>query len=313
MTGSGGPPREPLGYDKTYSVSAQAANGDGKATKAASSFTTVTPRTFTMPYLSPGAGSTVGVGEPIEVRFDESIEDKAAAERALSVTTKPAVGGSWHWFGDQLVHWRPMTYWKPGTKVTVKANVYGVHVGGEIYGQQDAGTSFTIGASRIATIDDRTHKMTVKVAGKVVRTIPVAMGKDRVIVTNGRTIDYETQSGVHLVTDKHRVKTMSSASYGVTDKKHPEYYEEKIEYATRISPDGEFLHSAPWSLWAQGKQNVSHGCVNMSPADATWVYQTFRQGDVVDIRNTNRRLPQAAGYDEWGIPWAEWWAGSALH
>ena len=304
---------EPLGYEKTYSVSAAASNADGEATRASSTFTTVVPRTFTMPYLFPGDGvSTVGVGQPITVRFDEPIADKAAAEKALSVRTKPAVAGSWHWFGDQNVHWRPKTYWKPGTKVTVKANVYGVHVGEDIYGQQDVASSFTIGPSRIATIDDNTHMMTVRISGKVVRTVPVAMGKDRAITINGQTIDYETQSGVHVVTDKHRVKKMSSASYGVTDKNHPEYYEENIAYAVRISPDGEFVHSAPWSVWAQGKQNVSHGCVNIAPHHAIWFYSTFSYGDIVDIRNTGRRLPQAPGYDEWGIPWSEWVAGSAL-
>jgi len=303
---------EPLGYDKTYSVNAQAANADGKATQAATSFTTLTPRTFTLPYLSPAPGSTVGVGQPIGVRFDEPIEDKAAAEKALTVTTAPAVAGSWHWFGDQLVHWRPRTYWRPGTKVTVRAKVYGVHVGDDVYGQQDVTSSFRIGTSKIATIDDRTKMMTVRISGRVVRTIPVAMGKDEQIVANGRTIDYLTQSGPHIVTEKYKVKKMSSASYGVTDKKDPNYYEEDIPLAVRISPDGEFVHSAPWSVADQGRRNVSHGCVNISPADAAWFYARFSYGDIVDIRNTGRALPQAPGYDEWGIPWSAWVAGSAL-
>jgi lipoprotein-anchoring transpeptidase ErfK/SrfK len=289
-----------------------AANADGKPTRAASTFTTVEPRTFTMPYLSPAPGSTVGVGQPIAVRFDEPIEDKAATEKALTVTTTPAVQGSWHWFSDQLVHWRPPTYWTPGTKVSVKAAVYGVHVGDDIYGQQDVATSFTIGPSRIFTINDRTHRGVVRINGKAVRTIPVAMGKDARVVVNGRTINYVTQSGPHVVAEKYPVKTMSSASYGVTDKKHPEYYEEKIPLAVRISPDGEFVHAASWSVADQGRRNVSHGCVNISPSHARWFYDNFSYGDIVDIRNTGRMLPQAPGYNEWGIPWAQWKAGSAL-
>lgn len=303
---------EPLGYDRTYSVNAVAANADGKPTRAASTFTTVEPRTFTMPYLSPSPGSRVGVGQPISVRFDEAIEDKAAAEKALTVTTTPAVQGSWHWFSDQLAHWRPPTYWKPGTKVTVKAAVYGVHVGDDIYGEQDVTTSFTVGPSKIATIDDRTKQMVVRISGKVVRTVPVAMGKDQRIVSNGQTINYLTQSGPHIVAEKYPMKKMSSASYGVTDKKNPNYYEEEIALAVRISPDGEFVHSAPWSVGDQGRRNVSHGCVNVAPAHAQWFYSNFSYGDIVDIRNTGRTLPQAAGYNEWGIPWAQWQAGSAL-
>ncbi len=303
---------EPLGYDRSYSVSAVAANADGRTTTATSEFSTVEPRTFTLPYLSPSPGSTVGVGQPITVRFDEPIADKAAAERTLTVTTTPAVQGSWHWFSDQLAHWRPPTYWRPGTKVTVKAAVYGVHVGNDIYGQQDVTMSFNIGRSKIATIDDNTKRMVVRIDGKVVKTIPVAMGKDQRVVVSGKTINYLTQSGPHIVAEKYPVKTMSSASYGVTDKEHPEYYEEKIPLAVRISPDGEFVHAASWSVADQGRRNVSHGCVNISPDNARWFYNNFSFGDVVDIRNTGRMLPQAPGYNEWGIPWAQWKAGSAL-
>ena len=305
---------EPLGYDKNYSVSATAENSDGVPTKGTSAFSTVKPRTFTLPSLFPGPDGpkTVGVGQPVTVRFDEPIEDKAAAEKTLTVTTSPQVAGSWHWFSDQVVHWRPKNYWAPGTKVTVKAAVYGVHVGDDVYGQQDVASSFTIGRSKIATVDDRTKQMVIKVDGRVVRTAPVSMGKDQRIVSNGKTINYLTQSGPHVVTEKHRVKIMSSASYGVTDKKNPNYYEEEIPLAVRISPDGEFVHAAPWSVWAQGKQNVSHGCINVAPVHAQWFFDNFSYGDVVDIRNTGRTLPFAAGYNEWGMPWSQWVAGSAL-
>jgi hypothetical protein len=72
------------------------------------------------------------------------------------------------------------------------------------------------------------------------------------------------------------------------------------------------VHSAPWSVWAQGKQNVSHGCVNISPANAQYFYNTFSWGDIVDIRNTGVEMPFAPTYDEWGVSWAKWTAGSAL-
>ena len=305
---------EPLGYDKSYSLAAVAANADGRTTRSSSAFSTVTPRTFTLPSLfpgGPGGPRTVGVGQPIQVRFDEAIADKAAAEKALVVTTSPHVDGAWHWFSDSEAHWRPQHYWTPGTKVSVKANVYGVAVGDGIYGQQDVSTSFTIGASKIFTINDKTHTGVIKINGKATRTVPVSMGRGGSVTVNGHTIYFTTQSGPHIVREKYPVKRMTSASYGLP-KDTPLGYDEKISLAVRISVDGEFVHSAPWSVWAQGKQNVSHGCVNVSPANAQYFYSNFSWGDVVDIKNTGVTLPFAAEADEWGASWAKWTAGSAL-
>jgi lipoprotein-anchoring transpeptidase ErfK/SrfK len=305
---------QPLGFDKHYSVAAVAANADGKTTKSASAFSTVTPRTFTLPYLFPGGPdgpSTVGVGQPIRVRFDEDIADKAAAEKALTVTTTPKVGGAWHWFSDREAHWRPMRYWTPGTKVTVKANVYGVAVGNGIYGQQDVSTSFKIGPSKIFTINDKTHSGVIKINGKTTKTVPVSMGRGGSYTVDGQTIYFTTQSGAHIVQEKYPVKRMTSASYGLP-KDTPLGYDEKISLAVRISSDGEFVHSAPWSVWAQGKQNVSHGCINVSPANARYFYDNFSWGDIVDVKNTGVDLPFAPTYNEWGVSWAKWTAGSAL-
>jgi lipoprotein-anchoring transpeptidase ErfK/SrfK len=305
---------EPLGYDKHYTLAAVAANADGRTTRSSSAFSTVTPRTFTLPYLfpgGPGGPSTVGIGQPIQVRFDEDIADKTAAEKALVVTTSPHVDGAWHWFTDREVHWRPQHYWKPGTRVTVKANVYGVAVGNGIYGQQDVSTSFTIGASKVFTINDKTHTGVITINGKATRNVPVSMGRGGSYTVGGQTIYFTTQSGPHIVKEKYPVKRMTSASYGLP-KDTPLGYDEKISLAVRISVDGEFVHSAPWSVWAQGKQNVSHGCVNISPANAQYFYSTFSWGDVVDIKNTGVDLPFAAEANEWGVSWAKWTAGSAL-
>jgi lipoprotein-anchoring transpeptidase ErfK/SrfK len=281
----------------------------------ASSFSTVEPRTYTLPYLSPGHGGskTVGIGQPISVRFDEPISDKAAAEKALTVTTTPHVDGAWHWFSDQVVHWRPRTYWTPGTRVTVKAAVYGLHVGDDVYGQQDVTSSFRIGPARVFTIDDRTHTGVVRINGKVVNPrVPVSMGRGGKTVVDGKAIYFTTQSGPHIVAEKYPMKQMKSESYGLP-KDSPLGYDEKIPLAVRISPDGEFVHAASWSVADQGVRNVSHGCVNISPENAKWFYGTFSYGDVVDIRNTGVDLPFAPGYNEWKVSWATWLRGSALN
>jgi lipoprotein-anchoring transpeptidase ErfK/SrfK len=303
---------EPLGYGKTYSVSATAANRDGKQVRASATFSTVTPVTYTLPYLFPGPTiKRVGVAQPITVHFDEAVTDRAAAERALHVISSPPTVGSWYWFSDQDVHWRPRTLWAPGTRVRVEAKVYGVNVGGDIYGQQDVSTSFTIGPARIATIDDHTHMMTVRISGKVVKRIPVSMGRGGCITVKAKQICFTTESGLHVVQEKYPIKEMNSESYGLP-KDSPLGYDEKIPLAVRISGGGVFVHSAPWSVWAQGHQNVSHGCVNISPENAQWFYNTFSYGDVVDIHNTGAQMRLYDKYGDWGLSWATWLAGSAL-
>ncbi len=298
-------PTEPLGYGRTYTLTAVAASGDRTA-EATSTFTTVQPANYTLPYLTPSANGVFGVGQPIVVRFDEHIRDRAAAVRALSVTTTPAQTGAWHWFGDMEVHWRPRQYWQPGTRVTVKADVYGVNFGQGLYGQADRAVSFTIGPSRIAIADARTRTMQVYIGGALVKTFPVSMGKGGTIVgSNGQTIDFWTRTGPHVVLDKEMTVRMTSASYGVP-KTDPNYYDELVHYAVRISDGGEYVHLRDWRLWNLGKVNDSHGCVNVGPGNAQWFYNTFGPGDIVETRGTPVRLDPRDGLGDWTISWSDW-------
>lgn len=303
---------EDLGYGKTYTLTASAKNADGKQTKTTSTFSTVTPGNFTMPSF--GAlenGGTFGVGMPITVHFDEPITDKAAAEKSLVVTTTPHVNGSWYWIDAQNVHYRGMKYWPPGTKVSVQAKVYGVSMGGGLYGQADKSVSFTIGRSQVAIINDAQHTMIVYINGKKYKTIPVSMGRGGSINVNGRTIDFWTRSGPHVVLEKYAVREMDSSTYGLPVDS-PLGYKEKIPLATRISGAGEYVHAASWSVGDQGERNVSHGCVNISPANADFFYNTFRYGDIVDIRGTGHALDLTDGLGDWTVSWLNWLKGSAL-
>lgn len=307
---------EVLGYGKTYTLTAVATNAAGAATRKVTTFTTVTPANYTMPSFGAlASGGTFGVGMPITLHFDEPIPDRAAAERRLQVDTTPGTTGAWHWIDAQNVHWRPKTapgkYWPAGTKVTVSANVYGVDLGNGLYGQADRQVSFTIGRSQIAVIDNASHTMAVYIDGKKVRTVPVSMGRGGAVSVNGRTIDFWTRSGPHVVLEKYQVKQMNSESYGLP-KDSPLGYDEKIPLAVRISGAGEFVHAAPWSVADQGRRNVSHGCVNISPTNAQWFYDTFRYGDIVDVHGTAKRLSLTDGLGDWTLSWSEWVKGSAL-
>ena len=302
---------EPLGYGRRYTVTA-AAQGGGRTARASSAFITVAPARLAYPsFYPPPSMRTVGVGQPLAVIFSSPVRDRAAAERALSVQTEPAVIGSWYWFDDRTVHYRPRQYWQPGTRITLRAGVYGVDLGGGLYGETDRETTLTIGRSKIAVIDDRTKQMVVHVDGKKVLTAPVSMGRPGSVTVNGKKISFRTQSGIHVAQEKYAVKQMSSATYGLpTDAALG--YDSRIPLAVRISNSGEFVHSAPWSVADQGRRNVSHGCVNLPPRAAEWFYRNFGYGDVVDIRNTGATLRADDGFGDWNIPWDRWTAGSAL-
>jgi len=317
---------EELGYNKTYTLTATGTGADGKQTQDSRTFTTLKPTNQTLPYLRANVGTllnggTFGVGQPIVVWFDEAIKDKAATEKTLSVTTEPHVDGAWYWFDSREVHWRPKAYWPANTKVKVDAKVYGHDLGGGLYGQEDRSASFTIGQSKIAIADSVTKRMKIYVGGTQVTSIagkdvtagiPVSMGKGGTEKTASGIVDFTTNSGPHVVTQKYDVYRMSSASFGITDKKSPNYYDADIKKAVRISGDGEFVHLADWNIPQQGKTNTSHGCINVAPVFINWFFDTFGAGDIVDVTGTNRHLDARNGLGDWVISWDQWLKGSAL-
>ncbi|MBA3797818.1 MAG: L,D-transpeptidase family protein [Geodermatophilaceae bacterium] len=293
---------ELLRYDATYSVAATAVNEDGAETAATGSITTVTPRTFTMPYLLPSQSmETVGVGMPIVVKFDEDIEDRAAVERRLAVTTTPSVVGSWYWFGDREVHYRPQEYWVPGTHVVVDVGVYGVHVGDNIYGQENQHLEFDIHDALVAQVDNSELTMRTYRNGVLEREMPTSLGKS----------GFSTPSGTYIVMQQDRYYTMDSSTYG-TPIDDPQGYRLEVEYASRISYSGIFVHAAPWSVGDQGVRNVSHGCLNVSTANAGYFYENFGWGDIVQVTGTDDALEPTDGLGDWNIPWERWILGSAL-
>ena len=282
-----------------------------------SAFSTVHPANLAMPYLQANSGmlladrDTYGIGQVVVVRFDEEVRDRGAAQRALTVVTDPPVDGAWHWFGDQEAHWRPRTYWKPGTSVTVRADVFGRNLGGGVYGQANAVASFTIGASRVAVADDLTHHILVYENGILVRDVPTAMGMHASTRgSHGEEVDFRTRSGVHVVLGNSYVTHMTSASFGV--KGGPFSYDENVYWTTHISYAGEYIHAAPWSVAQQGHSDASHGCLNVNTDNAIWFYHTFIPGDVVDVRNTGAPLEPTDGLGDWNLAWPDWVASSAL-
>ncbi|SCL30219.1 Lipoprotein-anchoring transpeptidase ErfK/SrfK [Micromonospora rhizosphaerae] len=302
-----------LAYGKTYSVTVSAADSAGALTQHTSSFSTVKPSGVASVTFQANAltalrdGGTYGVGLPVMVNFSKPVKNRAEAEQAMLVETTPAVEGRWRWIDSRNAHWRPAKYWTPGTKISVKINLFGRDLGKGVYGGADASTNFTIGPSRIAIADASTHRMKVYIDGRMVRDIPVSMGKGGTVVgADGKIVSYWTASGPHVVMTREPAHRMTSASYGIVDPKDPNYYDEVIKLCVRISYTGEFVHLADWNIGAHGRENTSHGCINVGPDHARWFYDTFRLGDVVDVRNTPRRMGLTDGVGDWTVPWDKW-------
>jgi lipoprotein-anchoring transpeptidase ErfK/SrfK len=320
---------EPLGYNKSYTITATGTGDDGKPVNDTRTFSTLKPGNFTLPYIRAFRnggplldGGTFGVGQPVVVQFDEPIIDRAAAVRSMTVTTDPPVEGAWRWVQDDEVHWRPKAYWTPGTKVTVVAKVYGIDLGQGMFGQEDRSATFTIGPSKIAIADHDTHMMNIFINGVDVSAsladtwdpgIPgptydhsagakISMGAQGAREASGAWFDMRTSSGPHVVMEKARVVKMRPA----LPKTDPLYYEEDVPYAVRITSSGEYVHWADWSVWDQGVRNVSHGCINMSPNDAIWFYNNFSYGDIVDVRNTGKPMDLTDGVGDWNMSWEDW-------
>jgi lipoprotein-anchoring transpeptidase ErfK/SrfK len=291
---------EPLGYNKQYTLSAEAL-GLGGVARNRMTFETQSPENLTMPYVMPNDGEVVGIGQPIAIRFDEDIPNRLAAQKAITVRTDPQVEGAFYWLNNREVRWRPAQYWKPGTKVAVAVNTYGVDLGDRLFGQENVTTRFSIGDEVIATADDNTKTMTVRRNGEVIKTMPISMGKDST----------PTDNGAYIIGDRYSHLIMDSSTYGVPVNS-PNGYRLEVDWATQMSYSGIYVHSAPWSVSSQGRTNVSHGCLNVSPSNAVWFYDNTKRGDIVEVVNTvGPTLSGTDGLGDWNIPWEQWRTGNA--
>jgi lipoprotein-anchoring transpeptidase ErfK/SrfK len=231
---------------------------------------------FAPPTFNPVNGSMVGVAKPIVINFQRPIADRPLAEQAVHVSSNPPVPGKFYWMSDTQLRWRPIDFWPAHATVDIDA-------GG-------TKSSFRTGDALVATIDDATHQMEVMRNGTLEKTIPVSLGKK----------GYETPNGTYYVLERFADIVMDSSTYGVPIDS-AEGYKLKVQDAVRISNSGIFVHGAPWSVNDQGKRNVSHGCPNISPANAQWFYDNFGTGDPVVVKNSVGTYNVNDGAQDWQL------------
>lgn len=287
-----------------YHLTVNGVGSDGATASLERDFTTtnLSLNEQTYPSVSPLGGETVGVGMPVIVRFDLPVRNHELYEQNMVVESSKPIDGRWAWFGDRSVHFRPRDYWPADTDVTVKVLVNSLPAGNGIYGQQDQVVKFHIGRKMVSYVDVNAHTLVVKQNDQVIRTIPVSTGDDK----------HRTRQGTKVIMEKLRKVDMDAATTGV-DSEDPGYYNLKdVEYAMRLTNSGEFLHAAPWSVGAQGRANVSHGCTGMSTENAKWLFETVKKGDPVEYSGSSRPIEEGNGWTDWNVSWDDWVGRSAL-
>lgn len=283
----------------TYTLAMTGTNPEGTKTTTKTTFRTdqLTLNEQTFAQLQPLKGSSVGVGMPVILTFDVPVKNKKEFQKHLSVTSSPKQTGTWSWFSDKEVHFRPKKYWKSGTKVSVTADLNGLDAGNGIYAQNSTSTSFTVGRSLVTKINLKSKKARVYIDGDLARTIPISAGKS----------GWTTRSGTKLILDKLPVTRMTNEMIGAE-----EDYDLKVKYAMRITWSGEFLHAAPWNSGNFGRVNASHGCVGMSTSNAAWLFKRVQIGDPVVTTGSSKGIEKGNGYTDWNVSWSQYKKGSAL-
>jgi lipoprotein-anchoring transpeptidase ErfK/SrfK len=209
--------------------------------------------------ITPASGQKVGVAMPVTVTFAQSITDRAGAERTISFSSPATPTGSFSWLNDRVVQWKPSGFWPAHSSIIVTA-------GG-------AKTSFETGTSTVGVADVNAHTFTVSIDGQVARQMPASMGKPK----------FPTPKGTFSALEKQSVVIMDSRTIGIP-LSDPEGYKLTVNNAVRVTWGGVYVHSAPWSVASQGNSNVSHGCINLSPDNAAWYYNTVNIGDPIIVQ-----------------------------
>jgi lipoprotein-anchoring transpeptidase ErfK/SrfK len=208
--------------------------------------------------IQPANGAVVGVAHPVIVTFTRPVTDRVAAERAIKIHAPNHIPGRFSWVDTSVVQWTPDGYWPAHSHVGVQVHALstGFDTGDEVLG--------------VASISE--HTFTVSINGEVMRTMPASMGKPT----------RPTPIGNYSALSKERTVVMDSRTIGIP-LSSPEGYKITAQYAVRVTWSGVYVHSAPWSVDSQGYSNVSHGCINLSPDNAAWYFDTVHVGDPIKV------------------------------
>jgi lipoprotein-anchoring transpeptidase ErfK/SrfK len=287
-----------------YTVTATAVTSGGKAVTATSTFRTVTPSATDTASTLLG-DQTYGVGMPIMIGFSTPVSKshQAQVERSIVIKSSKPVVGAWYWDNEggcgepQCIYFRTQNYWPQHTKVSFDAHLNGLEAAPGVYFTANLSQSFTIGNSLIAEVSYTGHHTRIYYKNKLFAVWPDSAG-----TTTGGA-ETETANGTYLSIEKGNPVLMSG----------PGYTNVPVYYSVRFTWSGNYMHSAPWSVGEQGFINVSHGCVNLSPADAQWYYDHSVPGDPITVYGSPLEGRWDDGWTQWFLSWNQLLRGSATH
>jgi len=300
------PITERLSLAAKYTVDVTALDGHGRRVARHSSFRTYVPGRRFIAYVSPEHRSTVGTGMIVSLEFNRGIENRAAVERAVRVTSRPAVDIRAHWFDPHRLDFRPERFWTPGTRVTVELRLRDVESAPGVYGLQSKTFTFTVGRDQYSVVDAARHTMEVRRGGTRIAMVPITAGAPSSTTYNGKMV----------VTEMLEVTRMNGRTVGFGG----EYDIPDVPHAMRLTDSGTFLHGNYWASGVFGEANVSHGCIGLrdvkgggSDTPAGWFFDRSLVGDVVEVVNSNdKQVAPDNGLGGWNMGWAEWTTGSAV-
>jgi lipoprotein-anchoring transpeptidase ErfK/SrfK len=287
-----------LDVAQTYTVTASGTDGSGQPITTTSTFRTLSPSQTLQTEIYEGSDQTYGVGMPIMLIFSRPVTNRAAVERSLELTTSKPVIGAWYWDGDEHLDFRPRDYWPADTTVSFDGHLDGVQAAPGVYGAADLTQTFDIGNSVIAVASTTTHHTQIYINGKLTYDWPISTGRASLPTPDGSYVSVEKGNPVRMI---------GGGSPG-----SPGYYDELVNYAVRFTFSGDYYHSAPWSVVDQGTTNVSHGCVNLPPADAQIYYNMAVPGDPITVTASTAAGKWDDGWTEWFLTWPQYLKGSAL-
>jgi lipoprotein-anchoring transpeptidase ErfK/SrfK len=234
----------------------------------------------------PTRGEVVGVAHPVVVTFTAPVTDRRAAERAIDLKSAPAMTGKFEWLDYDVVQWVPDRFWPAHS--TVALSVAGLSM------------EFATGPAVIGVASISDHTFTVSVDG--VEAGPPSIlpaphhrphwGEPGVFPASMGRPEYPTPVDTYTVLAKEHSVVMDSSSVGIPVDA-PDGYLLTVDKAVRITSRGLFVHSAPWAVNSLGFENVSHGCIGLSPEDAEWYYNTVNIGDPVIVQENSIEVPRA--------------------
>lgn len=228
--------------------------------------------------IAPVSGAVVGVAHPVVVTFGGPVANREAVERAVEVTSEPPMTGRFEWLDSKVVQWVPDRFWPAHS--TVALSVGGLR------------TEFKTGPAVVGVADIANHTFTVSIDGVEADAPPPALpaphhrshfGEAGVLPASMGRPEYGTPVGTYSVLAKDRSVMMDSSSVGIPVD-NPDGYRLQVDYAVRITNRGLYVHSAPWAINAMGVDNVSHGCISLSPTDAEWYFNAVHVGDPVIVK-----------------------------